>query len=44
MIATAVSIVGFANDGIGFIIGVVVAVFIHWPLSIPKKDLFDSGF
>jgi hypothetical protein len=30
MIATAVSIVGFSNDGIGFIIGCVVALFLNW--------------
>ena len=42
MIVSAVSIVGFANDGIGLILRVVVAVFIHWPKSTPNKNYIDS--
>lgn len=30
MIATAVSTVGFSNDGIGFIVGCLVAGFLRW--------------
>ena len=37
MIATAVTIVGFANDGVGFIVGVAVSAFLYCSRKNEKK-------
>jgi hypothetical protein len=47
MIITATSIVGFANDGIGFLIGVITSLFLFWsrelnPIEISIAE--DSDF